>query len=66
MRATRYEQIMVAQTEPPLAPDFWEEIEGLLHAATRRDWGQMIAISRSGPGLGERASSGKGRGSVPR
>jgi FlaA1/EpsC-like NDP-sugar epimerase len=39
--ATRYEQILVARSEPMPAPDLDARVDQLVEAAQRRDWGAM-------------------------
>jgi FlaA1/EpsC-like NDP-sugar epimerase len=55
--ATRYDEIMVARTEPPIAADFWRDIEELLACAQQREWAGMDRLLGSLlPDLGDRTS----------
>jgi FlaA1/EpsC-like NDP-sugar epimerase len=55
--ATRYDEIMVARTEPPIATDFWRDIDELLACAQQREWAGMDRLLGSLlPDLGDRTA----------
>jgi FlaA1/EpsC-like NDP-sugar epimerase len=55
--ATRYDEIMVARTEPPIATDFWGNIDELLACAQQREWAGMDRLLGSLlPDLGDRTA----------